>query len=653
MDGITEKVLFFLLMILAAFLRIYRLDSVPPGIFVDQGYEGWTALRILHEGFRPTWEAGVFQNPALLLYQLAAWFSIMPAGRFTLYLFFALLSLATLPLFYWTIRELAGARTALLSLFFLAVMRWNMTFSRNGFPTIQVPLYIFGTLAFLLLGLRTGKRWAFYLSAGFFGLGFYTYQAYKAFPLWLLLLGLYALIRHRQTLLARRYQLLVFTALAFLLLLPFLSHSLSISGMGNREDSISILSKIVEKGDLSPLWENIRDTALMFHWKGDTLSRHNLPDHRMLDDGTGILFLFGCWLAFFNLWNKVSFFALTGLGVMTLPGILSINAAHANRLLGLTPLVALLAALPLIALWEIVSVSPRPFVRKAFTVLFILTLGMIAIQNFSVYFGDQAANADAFEQFDSEETFAGQKCAQYGAADDLYFSPYYDQTYSLNFLSYSHREHFHFLRVPEDLGAPLHPSNRGKGFFLESNREGLLWLLRNLYPQGKLETFFDPNGELSMGLYLVPPSELEKKRGLPTDRLIPRGLIGYYYNNPGTLDPPALVHRDPLLNFPNEGSFPLKAPFILWKGSLVLPRTGVYGFSFGTWGQASLSIDGKEWIPSGGTNGSGFLKAGTHSVLVTFQNPGGRENWSFNFYWRPPGQERLMIVPNQVFGRWP
>ena len=488
MDGITEKVLFFLLMILAAFLRIYRLDSVPPGIFVDQGYEGWTALRILHEGFRPTWEAGVFQNPALLLYQLAAWFSIMPAGRFTLYLFFALLSLATLPLFYWTIRELAGARTALLSLFFLAVMRWNMTFSRNGFPTIQVPLYIFGTLAFLLLGLRTGKRWAFYLSAGFFGLGFYTYQAYKAFPLWLLLLGLYALIRHRQTLLARRYQLLVFTALAFLLLLPFLSHSLSISGMGNREDSISILSKIVEKGDLSPLWENIRDTALMFHWKGDTLSRHNLPITGCWTMGREYYF-YSVLAGFFQSLEQSLLLCPDGLGGHDLPGILSINAAHANRLLGLTPLVALLAALPLIALWEIVSVSPRPFVRKAFTVLFILTLGMIAIQNFSVYFGDQAANADAFEQFDSEETFAGQKCAQYGAADDLYFSPYYDQTYSLNFLSYSHREHFHFLRVPEDLGAPLHPSNRGKGFFLESNREGLLWLLRNLYPKASWKPF--------------------------------------------------------------------------------------------------------------------------------------------------------------------
>jgi hypothetical protein len=485
------------------------------------------------------------------------------------------------------------------------------------------------------------------------GLGFYTYQAYKAFPLWLVLLGLYALIRYRSTLQARRKQLLGFIALAFLLVLPFLTHSLSISGMGNREDSISILSKIVEAGNLSPLWENIRDTTLMFHWKGDPLSRHNVPYYRMLDDGTGILFLFGWVMAFLTPWNKLSYFAITGLGVMALPGILSVNAAHANRLLGLTPLVALLAALPLSSLWEAVSASTRPFFRKSFAVLCYLTLVWIAFQNFSVYFGDQAANADAFEQFDSEETFAGQKCAQYGGAYDLYFSPYYDQTYSLNFLSYSHREHLHFLTVPEDLGTSSRPATLGKGFFLESNREGLLWLLRELYPQGKLESFYDPNGELSMSLYLVSPGDLEKYRGLAMDRLVPRGLTGYYYDNPESTGPPALVHRDPLLNFPNEGSFPLKAPLILWKGTLIVPQTGTYGFSFGSWCDVSLSIDGKEWIPSGESVGSGFLKAGTHPILVTFKNPGGRENWSFSLYWRPRGQNKPEIIPNQSFGRWP
>jgi hypothetical protein len=156
-----------------------------------------------------------------------------------------------------------------------------------------------------------------------------------------------------------------------------------------------------------------------------------------------------------------------------------------------------------------------------------------------------------------------------------------------------------------------------------------------------------------MSLYLVSPGDLEKYRGLAMDRLVPRGLTGYYYDNPESTGPPALVHRDPLLNFPNEGSFPLKAPLILWKGTLIVPQTGTYGFSFGSWCDVSLSIDGKEWIPSGESVGSGFLKAGTHPILVTFKNPGGRENWSFSLYWRPRGQNKPEIIPNQSFGRWP
>ncbi len=637
-------------MLLAGFYRIYRLDSLPPGIFVDQGYEGWSALRILYEGFRPTWEFDVFQNPAYLLYQLAGWFCFVPAGRFTLFLFFALLSLATLPLVYWTIRELAGARAALLSLFLLAVMRWNLIFSRNGFPTIQVPFYIFGTLAFLLLGLRTGKRWAFALSACFFGLGFYTYQAYKAFPLWLLLLGLFTLVRYRPVLLARWKQLLGFGLLALLLCVPFLRHNLALSGMGGREDSISILSKIEEADNLSPLWDNLKKTALMFHYQGDPLSRHNLPLHRMLDDGTGVLFFFGFLLSFLTPWKKVSFFALTGFLVMSLPGVFSVNAAHANRLLALTPLVALLASLPLNVLWE-KAAGVRPLLlRSLFFLPGLAALAFIAYQNFDLYFGAQAASADAFEQYDAEETFVGQKCAQYGGAYDLYFSPYYEQTYSLRFLSYFHRTHVHLLRVPEDLACPANPNGLGKAYFLESTRDGLLNLIQNLYPGGRIETQYDPAGELSMRLYLVPKGELVKKQGIPADQLVPRGLTGYYYMNPGTLDPPALVHRDPMLNFTNEGSLPLKAPFILWKGTLEIPLTGSYGLFLTTWSDASLDLDGKERIPVGGSRATVFLNRGKHPIQVTYQNPGGRSTWGLNLYWQKPGEEKAEIVPNGAFG---
>jgi hypothetical protein len=645
-----EWSLFLLLMSLAAFYRIYRLGSLPPGLFVDQGFEGWSALRILHEGYRPWWEYGVFQNPALLLYQLAGWFFLVPAGRFTFLLFFALMSLATLPLVYLTFRQLAGPRAALCALFFLAVMRWNVNFSRNGFPTLQVPFYIFGTLAFLLLGLKAGKRWPFYLSACFLGLGLYTYQSYQAFFLWLLPLGFYALFCHRPLLAARWKSLLGFLALGGLLSLPFLRHSLALRGLGSRETEVSILSKVKEAGNWSPLWENLRKTALMFHWQGDTFARHNLPLHRMLDDGTGILFFFGLVMALLSPWKKASFFALTGFFAMSLPGVLSINPAHANRLLGLTPLIALLAALPCAFLWERAAGTQARGKKMFLASLAALALAAIAWQNFDLYFRRQAADLETFEEYDSEETFAAQKTAQYGGAYDLYFSPYYDMIYSIRFLSYFHRDHFHLLKVPEDLACPPGQGSLGKGFFLEPDREGLYALLKSLYPQGQVEDFLDPEGNLSMRLYLVSPGELAKKKDLSPRQLVPRGLKGFYYDNPEGLRSPVLVHDDPLVNFSNEGSFPRQCPLIRWKGTLEVPRPGRYGFSIATWSEASLFLDGQERISEEEENGSCYLAAGAHTIEVVFRHPEKRDAWCLNLSWLKPGALREEVIPNGAFG---
>jgi hypothetical protein len=646
----SERTLFILLISLAAFYRIYRLGSLPPGLFVDQGFEGWSALRILHEGYRPWWEFGVFQNPALLLYQLAGWFFLVPAGRFTFLLFFALMSLATLPLVYFTFRLLAGPRVALSALFLLAVMRWNVNFSRNGFPTLQVPFYIFGTLAFLLLGLKAGKRWPFYLSACFLGLGLYTYQSYQAFPLWLLSLALYALLRYHPLLVARWKSLLAFLALGGLLSFPFLRHSLALRGLGSRETEVSILSKVKEAGNWSPLWENLRKTALMFHWQGDTFARHNLPLHRMLDDGTGILFLFGAAMALLSPWKKVSFFALAGFFAMSLPGVFSINPAHANRLLGLTPLIALLAALPCAALWERAAGMEERGWKFFLAAVAALALAAMAWQNFDLYFHRQAADLDTFEEYDSEETFAAQKTAQYGGAYDLYFSPYYDMIDTIRFLGYFHRDHFHFLKVPEDLACPSGQGGLGKGFFLEPDRDGLYALLKSLYPQGKVDDFLDPQGNLALRLYLVPPMELAKKGGLSPRQLVPRGLKGFYYDDPAGLKPPVLVHDDPLLNFSNEGSFPRKCALIQWKGTLEVPRSGAYGFSIATWSEASLFLDGKQRTATDEMDDACHLAAGAHSIEVVFRHPEKKDAWCLNLYWKKPGAGREEIIPNGAFG---
>lgn len=93
-----------LILALAFFFRIYRIDSIPSGMHVDQGLIGQCALRILHEGWRPFREVFDYEVPELVLfYQMAGWFGLAGSSYFTFHLFFALLSLAAFPLIYLTI----------------------------------------------------------------------------------------------------------------------------------------------------------------------------------------------------------------------------------------------------------------------------------------------------------------------------------------------------------------------------------------------------------------------------------------------------------------------------------------------------------------------------------------------------------------------
>ena len=144
-----ERILFFLIFVAAFGFRMYHIDSIPSGMHTDQGLMGQSALRVAFEGWRPFFEVLNYHVPEVTLYYLmGAWFKLAGSSYFTFHLFFVLFSLAAFPFIYLAFRQWAGPRVALLALFFLAVMRWHLIFSRNGFPTIQVPFYLFATLWF-------------------------------------------------------------------------------------------------------------------------------------------------------------------------------------------------------------------------------------------------------------------------------------------------------------------------------------------------------------------------------------------------------------------------------------------------------------------------------------------------------------------------
>src|SRR6185436_2316919 len=168
---------FSLIILLALGFRLHEWDLIPYGLHTDQGLTGLSALRILHEGWRPFFEVYNYQVPEpFLYYLLAGWFALVGASSFTFHLFFVLLSLASFPFIYWVFRQLGGARLALLTVFLLAVTRWHVIDTRNGYPSVHISLYAFASLSLWIYFLEKRKIWAWILSALICGLGLYTYQ---------------------------------------------------------------------------------------------------------------------------------------------------------------------------------------------------------------------------------------------------------------------------------------------------------------------------------------------------------------------------------------------------------------------------------------------------------------------------------------------
>ena len=139
---IRDILVLLTLMGIAAALRLYRLDSLPPGFDVDEAYNMLDALDIVrgkHSVFLPA-NAG---REALYSYLQALMVLILGKQVFALRLTSALIGIATVGATYVLVSNLpvCRARTlALLAALLLALSFYHLTFSRYGIRSIMTPL---------------------------------------------------------------------------------------------------------------------------------------------------------------------------------------------------------------------------------------------------------------------------------------------------------------------------------------------------------------------------------------------------------------------------------------------------------------------------------------------------------------------------------
>ena len=165
----------------AAFLRIYRLADIPPGLTGDEAITGMDALRVLEEGWIGPYVGSALGQPTGPLYFTALVFKLSHASVFTLRLSMSLLGVATVPAAYVLFRMGFGRGVALFGMVALTFSYWHLHYSRIAFMLISMPLLTTVTSIAILSALRSARRWPWIVAGLLLGAGVYTYNGYALF----------------------------------------------------------------------------------------------------------------------------------------------------------------------------------------------------------------------------------------------------------------------------------------------------------------------------------------------------------------------------------------------------------------------------------------------------------------------------------------
>ncbi len=417
---------------LGAFLRFFRLDSLPPGDGYDVAQYGVDALRILG-GARPIFLETNFGREALFSYLVTVVFWFTGPGTLGIRITSALVGTLTIPANFLVAREMVPDRRdvlrylPLLVAFLTAVSYWHLTWSRLGLRVILVPLVASLLFYFLWRGLRT-QRWVDFAVAGLLlGAGFYTYQAARLLPLLVgIAFALYALARRQWTRHDTASVLLV-TATAMLVYMPMGLYARANPGaLTNRIDQAVLLDTgqpIVNQ--VGTVADQALNALAMYGLRGDTDPLFNIPGRPSLNPFLFTFLLVGIGIAIWQFRKPTYLFLLAWLAVMTAPAMIADLAATAKRALGAFPAAMILIALGLLVPWVWLRVKREGRLPAlAYALVLIAGLAYSTWATTRDYFVVWAADPDLPNHFQVDHAEIGRAMGPLPADEQVYLSPY-------------------------------------------------------------------------------------------------------------------------------------------------------------------------------------------------------------------------------------
>ncbi len=368
----AERVLLVVVLLVAIFLRLYNLETLPRGLLYDEAYNGIDALKIL-EGERPIFLTGNFGREALFVYLQAFSVALLGQTSFALRVVSAAIGILTVVAAYLLVRRMFSARVALLTCGWLTISLWHIIFSRTGLRSVSLPLFLAIGFYCLWRGLQgvsaqpaipsdstvatNYSRPAIWFALGgmMIGLSLYTYSTARFAPFVIATLALYFAVLHRQHL--RRVMpglalALIFTTVVFIPEgLFFVHHPESFV---ERAQDVSILNPNRHDGNPGQaLLDSAIRTLGAFAVRGDGAVDRNIPARPIFDPLSALLMLLGLGLAVRRFRQPAYGIIIIWLVVMFVPSLIAIaDAPNHLRITGLIPALFVLPALGTAWLWD-------------------------------------------------------------------------------------------------------------------------------------------------------------------------------------------------------------------------------------------------------------------------------------------------------------
>jgi 4-amino-4-deoxy-L-arabinose transferase-like glycosyltransferase len=374
-----------LILLAAAFMRLYRLDAVPPGMFSDIATNGLDIQDILSGHPRVFFPANNGREALFIYFQALL---VAGAGAHLLVFTFAAVAMGMLSvaLTYRLLRSMFGLRVGLTGAGLMAVAMWPVALSHVGLRFSSLPPFVLAMVYLLWRTLRTG-RWRYAAFCGVtIGLSLYTYTSSRLVPVLVLALCLadWRLTRKRLP------QLAMGALLAAVVFAPeglyFLRHPDAFLG---RAEQVSVFNP-------NPQVERSRDTLLtstlktagMFFVHGDEDRRGNIPGRAVFDPLLAVFFVAGLGLSLAR-WRSGSGYRwlLIWLAIMCVPSALSQSSPDQFRTFSAAPATFALASIGLDAAARVLRALPAAAVLWA--------LGSTAY----LYFGVWAHDPKTYDAF--------------------------------------------------------------------------------------------------------------------------------------------------------------------------------------------------------------------------------------------------------------